>query len=78
MVYFGMRSTLPQLGFCDRGSRFRIPWSKRKDASMYDSTLSTSVGIPKTRTNGWKGEWTCMTQGCFGPQNDAIFEGQDS
>ena len=21
------------------------------------------------------GEWTCMTQGCLGPQNDATFEG---
>ena len=23
----------------------------------------------------WKGEWTCMMQGCIGPQNDASFEG---
>ena len=23
----------------------------------------------------WKGEPTCMTQGCLGPQNDASFEG---
>ena len=23
----------------------------------------------------WKGERTCITQGCFGPQNDASFEG---
>ena len=23
----------------------------------------------------WKGERTCMTQGCLGPQNDASFEG---
>ena len=27
------------------------------------------------RTLQWKGERTCMTQGCFGPQNDASFEG---
>ena len=23
----------------------------------------------------WRGERTCMTQGCIGPQNDASFEG---
>ena len=46
------------------------------DSSRSENLIWVSQSITKNHcTLEWKGEWTCITQGCFGPQNDASFEG---